>query len=167
MCEVDAQDAADSEDVLERLEASIERQCNDAQGRPLAVRVQIVGQCHAHAELSSDAERWKNEARARATTASGGRAWLQQVSLHTALPAADHDGDADGPESDLLAILAELEASDDALLQAAAELRDLEQKLPAELRAGPEAIALGDKTYLRNVLADVRQMLLPQLAARE
>lgn len=164
-CEVDAEAAIDFDDVLGRIATKVEKTCAAAEDRPLAIRIILSGSCPAHAELSADAEKMRNEARSVATTVSGGKAWVEQVKLRTTAPSAETSADNDGPEADLMAILAELEASDLALEEVAAELAEL--KLPEPLRVGPDALLLNDKTYLRRVLADVRQSLLPQLSSRE
>jgi len=56
------------------------------------------------------------------------------------------------------------DASELALL--ATELLDMKQKLPLELREGPGSLAF-DEAHLRDVLADVEQMLIPRLLQRE
>jgi hypothetical protein len=48
----------------------------------------------------------------------------------------------------------------------AAELADLKQKLPLELREGEGALAF-DEAHLRDVLGDVEQLLIPRLLGRE
>jgi hypothetical protein len=46
-------------------------------------------------------------------------------------------------------------------------LFELEQKLPRDLRVGQGALVLNDKAFLRQLLSDVRQTLLPQASAAD
>jgi hypothetical protein len=59
-------------------------------------------------------------------------------------------------------VLAELEQSDDLLDKAAPELADLARRLPRDLQVGEDAVLLADRKYLRQLLGEVRDALLPQ-----
>ena len=162
VCQVNAQGAVDSDEVLSRLHDGIERLCAVAEGRSLAVRMNIVGACHAHQDIARDVEKWKQEVRTAAMTASSGRVWVEKVVLRTSLPMAESALDADGPEADLVAILAELEHSDDLLQKAAGDLVQFVNRLPRDLRVGTDAINFEDKGFLHQLLAEVKQTLLPR-----
>jgi hypothetical protein len=161
MCEVNAADAVDGEEVLGRLDAEIQRQCAAADGRPLAVRGVVQGICRAHEHLARDVEQWKQEARSVVTTVSGGKVWVEQVKMRTQPPAVKGGVDTDGLEVDLAAVLAELGQNDDLLDKAAPELADLGRRLPRDLQIGSDAIPLTDRAYLRQLLNEVRETLLP------
>jgi DNA repair exonuclease SbcCD nuclease subunit len=161
-CRINADNAEDAGEVLARLEAEIQQQCAAADGRPLAVRVEVRGICRAHEQLCGDVEQWKQEARSIATTASGGTVWIEQVKIRTESSAAETGGETDGLEVDLAAVLAELGQSDDLLDKAAPELADLAKRLPKDLQIGDDAVPLADRNYLRQLLREVRDALLPQ-----
>jgi exonuclease SbcD len=163
LCRVNAGNAADAEEVLARLDAEIQQHCAAAEGRPLAMRVVVEGVCQAHDQLTGDIEQWKQEARSVATTVGGGKVWIEQVKIRTTAPTVGASaGETDGLEVDLAAVLAELAQNDELLDKAAPELADLGKRLPRDLQIGSDAIALADRNYLRQLLSEVREALLPQ-----
>jgi len=162
LCRVNAENSADAEEVLSRLDAEIQQRCAAAEGRPLAMRVVVEGICRAHDSLTGDIEQWKQEARSVATTVSGGKVWIEQVKIRTSAPGIGTETETDGLEVDLAAVLADLSQNDDLLDKAAGELADLGKRLPRDLQLGADAIALTDRAYLRQLLGEVRDALLPQ-----
>jgi hypothetical protein len=81
--------------------------------------------------------------------------------MRTQPPAVKGGVDTDGLEVDLAAVLAELGQNDDLLDKAAPELADLGRRLPRDLQIGSDAIPLTDRAYLRQLLNEVRETLLP------
>jgi DNA repair exonuclease SbcCD nuclease subunit len=168
--DVDATAAVDDEELLGRLAGAVKDRTTAAGGRTLAVRVRFVGACRTHASLVSDEDRWTAEVRSAATSASDGRAWVEQVRVHTSADTVpDAPFDPDGPAADVRAVLDELLAGGPALDLLAADLREFTRKLIPELRSGPDAVAPSEvdalKALLRQVAADeLPALLAPQLA---
>ncbi len=168
MCEVDASGAMTGEDVLDRVGRALTHQLGANASRPLAVRLQLLGSCRAHAEISSNVERWTNEVRAAATDLSGGTLWIEQVRIQTQTEAdlAQMLG-SDDPLGGLLRAVRDLETDDQLMTALGSELRDLHRRLPPELRSGDDAIDLESPETLRRAIADVKQLLLARLVSRE
>jgi len=168
VCRVDASEASSAEDVVDLARAEIDRELALAKGRMLAVRVEVDGMTHAHAELAAEPERWINNVRQAALELAADDVWVEKVKLCTRdevdLAALAERDDAVGQ---LLKSLADIRASDAELGLLAGELSELQKKLPSELREGSRSLRLGEPARLREILTDVEQQLLPRLLSRE
>ena len=71
----------------------------------------------------------------------------------------------DGAVGELLSLIDEIEADPAALGALAAELAELEKKLPRELREGAEGWAADRPCWLAGILAESRALLLRRLKA--
>lgn len=159
---VDVSGAADGEEAMDRAMSAVERALEEAEGRPLAARVELTGPCPAHEALLADPEHWTNELRAAALDGAGDRVWLEKVRFQTkpdrerTLP--------EGPLQEVMALLDELKADPEALEALGNELfTDLARKLPAELRNGNPAPNPEDMDWLAEVLETSRPLLLHRL----
>ena len=137
-----------------------------AEGRLSAWRLVIDGVGPLHRWLAARPDELTAELRSRADAASGGRAWVEKVRVNSRLPgAALARVGADDPLAECLRLTAEL-LEDPQRLVAFAEpvLRELLDKLPAGLRAGPAASGLGDPAVLAALLRESEAMLLERLS---
>ncbi len=168
VCRVDASEAPSAEDVVDLARGEIERELALAEGRTLAVRVEIEGMTRAHAELAAEPERWINNVRQAALELAADEVWVEKVKLRTRdevdLAALAERDDAVGQ---LLKSLADIRDSDAELGLLAHELSELRKKLPSELREGSRSLRLDDPGRLREILTDVEQQLLPRLLSPE
>jgi DNA repair protein SbcD/Mre11 len=163
---IDASDAKDGDDIVELVRPAIRREMQTCDGRLLAARLKVVGSCKAHEELSADPAKWINELRAMATDEGGGDVWLEKVQLNTGaqidLEEAQKRQD---PVGDLLRFVQEL-GNEEGLGSLTAELEELREKLPVELRQGAMSLNLDKPETLREVLEDVQQLLVPLLLSK-
>jgi DNA repair exonuclease SbcCD nuclease subunit len=168
VCEVDASGATTAEDALDRVRHALMRELAESAGRPLVVRVRVIGPCTAHRELSLNVERWTNEIRASAIDLSGGALLIEQVKMHTQTK-VDFEQilKRDDPLGALFRAIRDLDADEQLLADMSGEFRDLQRKLPPELRTGDEAIDLDNPETLRQAIVDVKHLLLPRLLSRE
>ena len=169
VCPVDVTGAATADEALDRVARALEREVGEADGRPLAARIELAGACPAHEELAADPERWVQEVRGLANRFGGEGVWIEKVRLRTRRPQDLRDLiERDDALGGLLRTLRELEADEARLAPLAEELGELKRKLPPELFADGEATDPTDPAALRAVLADVEDLLLARLlAARE
>jgi DNA repair exonuclease SbcCD nuclease subunit len=167
VCEVDADGAATTDELLERVRARIAEEQVVADGRTLAARVIVRGATRAHAGLCSDAERWINEVRAIGTDLGGGL-WIEEVRWETRAPIDLAElAERDDAVGQLVRAVRDLRGDDTALRELAAQLQELKPKLPAELRTGPDGYDLDDPRLVVALLDDVEQLLLPRLVLRD
>jgi len=171
LCEVDVGGSADTPDAavdeaLSRVAGALQQALDDADGRPVAVRLILTGVSAAHAELQAEREHWEQEFRAVATGLGGAGVWLEKLVLHTRSPRSV-SGVADDALGGLLTTLAALKSSpdDEALADLAGDFSALSRKLPADLRSGPDPFDPADPAQLRGALSDVEALLVARLAA--
>ena len=165
--DVDVTSAASGHDVVDLAKEAIAGALTDAEVPALAARVRLVGATPAHAALAANPEQYANEIRVAATDLAGDAVFVENVFFytHTTIDLARVRTQNDA--------IGELARSFDAMRQdtaelnlLAAELADLKQKLPLELREGDGALAFDD-AHMRELLGQVEEMLIPRLLARE
>ncbi len=166
-CQVDAGFTEDADEAVDAISLELAELLEKSEGFPLVVRVEIKGRLQVHEELSGDLERWTNEIRSAAIDLSGGRIWIEKVTLDTASPSqTEVPGFVDGPMGEILHCLDEISKDEDQLQSLGEVLNDLFKKLPRELKDGPEAIAPDSNEWLSGLLGQVRYMLLRRLTAK-
>ena len=167
ICRISAADIRTGEDLLDRIRDRFSQLSQSAEGRSVAVRVEIAGDCPAHRNLAAEPQRWTNEIRAVAQDVGGG-VWVEKVALATSLPPQSQGIDAlDGPVGDLVRYVEEIRSMPDKLAALAGELADLRDKLPAELKEGPDALGLDRPEKIGEMLEQVEPLLVQQLLRRE
>jgi DNA repair exonuclease SbcCD nuclease subunit len=164
VCEVDASEVASGDDVVALVQRGLDRELRRAEGRTLAVRVVLRGATRAHATLVADAARWEAQIRLAGSDVGGDELWIERILTKTS------------SELDRTR-LAEREDAVGQLVRALERLRDdraeqyelvsvfteLWQKLPPEVREGPDAVRLDDPDFIRDALDDIEGLILPEL----
>lgn len=158
--DVNVPDGADLPVVYDLVREGLERELDQAQaqGRPVAVRVRLVGACGVHADLHRDEVHVREEL--RAVAASLGEVWLERLVVATTpITAATL---ADSALADLVPDLESLDFDAEAMLAAIPDFRSLRAKLPPELKGEGDPLSFtGDAlTRLRH---DVRELVLSRL----
>lgn len=156
-------DARQMENARELLDAAAEKtaeRTQAAEGRILAVRLEIMGATALHQELAARGEHWQQQFRARVAEESAGAVWIEKVQFCTqpVLTAEEHP--KSGPIGELLDVIDAIDADDEKLSELAESLADLHSKLPRELRDGEDAIDLLSPANLRVTVREVRELLL-------
>ncbi len=164
-----ATDVADSAyAVRDALSNAIADRIGAADGRTLALRVTINGQCAAHEEFRADPERWINEFRVTATDVSGEDVWIEKICFQTSTPRnLEELAGMDGPVGHLLSYMEEVCTDADVLDDLAGELKSLGDKLPRELCTGDEPLDLSDHDWLKEVVLATRGDLAQRLLETE
>jgi hypothetical protein len=161
-----------ADDVLERARDEIAKVVGEAGDRTVAARVTLTGRTGARALLADNESEIAAGIRAVAMDAASDQIWIGAVRVRTR-PSIDVDAalaaGARGtdPVAHLLERMRDLAADDAAMRALSAELSDLEGKLPEELRRDPSAAFFDDPQAMREVLGDVRDLLLARIALTE
>jgi len=151
-------------DVVDRVEEALNETAGQHDGLPLAVRIALTGNCPAHDELVSDPERWINDIRSVAVDAGEGLVWIEKVQLATEAPIKDHGNDlAPGPMGEFLQYLDQVKADPHEVAALLQSLEAIREKLPRDLRQGPNAVPLDDADWVDGLLGQIRPMLLHRL----
>lgn len=156
---VDASGALDLDELVQRVGHKLTSLRDEADGRVLAVRVEVLGPCPAHRDVAGEQGRVEAEIRDRARDIGGGSIWVEKVKLRTSPPRMLEPGD--GPIGVLMQLIEELRADDERLQGlGTSELGDLKRKLPDELRRGDEPLDLDSPALLREALEHVGPMIV-------
>jgi hypothetical protein len=150
VCDVDAADLGDVDEVLSAVGAALADAVGAAEGRLLAARVRIVGASAAHGALVRDARRFEWDVRGAAAEVAGEGAWIEKVQVRTA-PVGASAGLASSDD-----VFAELgrAVGDASLDELAAELAPLAGKLRGAVEWDPT-----DAAVVRELLGDVEREL--------
>lgn len=163
VCEIDAARAGSEEDLADAAAGRISHLLAvEDPDRLLAVRVAIGGASPIHDRLLSDPEKATAAVRARAAEFGADRLWIERVKIETR-PLRPTAAVGDGPIEELAAVLEELRSDESRFKELSGLLKDLRLKLPQELTEGPEALALDDPAWLRDVLDAAESLLLARL----
>jgi DNA repair exonuclease SbcCD nuclease subunit len=164
VAEVDANGVEDGYEMVDRCRLKLRALLDENEGMPLAVRYLIAGQTAVCDDLLSEVEHWVNEIRSAVLEVSSGRAWLEKVGFKLARPVSvkvlKHGS---GPISELLDLLEELQADREARHQLAAELHDVQKKLPRDLKDGPDALRFDEPDWIGDLLIEVQALLVSKL----
>jgi DNA repair exonuclease SbcCD nuclease subunit len=168
VCELDAGRAASPDDILDLVRVALDRAVLGADGRAVAARVVLAGRTPAHTSVQRDPEQILNAIRAVANDVGGGEVWVEKILVRTSIPVdLDEIAARDDAIGQLTRSLRALRTDDAGLKSLADDLADLRFQLPAEIREGDDAVEIDDLGFLRSVLDEVEQLLVPRLLARE
>jgi exonuclease SbcD len=155
----------DLDALLDAATAGIRNRLAQADGRALAIRIWIAGSGPLHRMLAIQPDTVEQQLRSAAIEASNAQVWIEKIEL-TTRPQLDLDciAERDDPLGMLVRELRGL-AADDAARGSVVEeaIRDLQQKLPLELREGPHALLLDAPDALAALLAEVETEVIARL----
>jgi hypothetical protein len=160
---VDVTGAADESAVLDRVGLLLNQAVLEAEGRMLAVRISLTGECPAHADLARAPEALLQTMRAAALDVAGpDEVWIEDVKLLTApvldLPAMRAQPGAVGM---LVSALDRPVAVDTRL---ADFVSDQLRRADQDLESDHPALAIRDGHIPDDILARARALLLAELA---
>jgi DNA repair exonuclease SbcCD nuclease subunit len=165
---VDVSGAEDVPAVLDRVRAALRAALEDAQGRPLALRVALAGATAAADALAAHPGRLDQQIRALAAELGDDELWVEKVELTATgqrdLAAALAEEDGLGT---LLEELLRVPADPEAVEGLSDELATLRQKLPPEAWTDEAGRPLDDPARLGDLIREARGMLVGRLLASE
>lgn len=161
ICQVDLSECETKEAVYEQVRSAMEKEQEMAEGKTLALRLQLEGGCPLHAELHARSIQWTEEFRGIA--ASLGDVWLEKVKLRTNRKTSLEEIVGEGtPLSGLLQAVESLEFGNDALIALVPDLAILKTKLPAEL-LDKASLLEGQPEHLSELREEVKELLIAKL----
>jgi DNA repair exonuclease SbcCD nuclease subunit len=166
---VDVDGLASATDAVDAVRTGLGREVRAADGRLLAIRVELTGASAVHEELWADSARWESEIRAAATDIALEGIWVERVLLRTSTRADLATlRSQDGPLGALLASLGRYGAEPDLLAaelgstRELTEIRELAGRLAHETELAAE-LDLGDPGPASRLLGEVQGLLLTHL----
>ena len=168
LCELDVTVSETVDDIYGQVREGLQTVLDEAEGRPVAVRLVLQGSCSAHTKLHANLEHWLQEYRALATSIGGAGIWLEKVSIKTRPAVSANEALArDDALGGLLRAIQNMELDDAALDKLANELSALRQKLPAELLGGEESDNPASPERIKASLEDIKELLVNRLLSTE
>ena len=165
---VDAEGMDREDALLSRIADELQSAKRGAEGRFVAVRLQVVGTTALHEKLASEPEHYRQQIRAIGIEAGAGELWVEKVRFltHPLLSAASQRKREDGI-GELLRTVDEVLDDDAVLAELSAVLAPVMDKLPPEFRAGGELTNLRDRETMKELVARAQSLLLARLTTEE
>lgn len=168
VCELDVSGKETVDDIYSLLEDNLQQLLDNADGRPIAVRLILSGVSAAHSRLNLEREYWLQEYRALSNRLSGAGIWLEKISIKTRLPvSADDLAAREDALGGLLGSIRAMELCEDDLNILADEVSSLRQKLPAEILGGEDNYDPIETEVLKDTLEDIKELLVSRLLSTE
>jgi len=162
LCRVDVSACTTIDTVFGQVRQAIEAGRTAGDGRPLAMRLILVGACPVHADLVDRSARLIDELRGVAVAT--GEVWLEKVLLQTRrrTELAELVG-RDTALAGLLRSLDDLQLSTDGLFALVPDLAALKSRLPPELFIGDEPLLADISGQMDILRAEVKELLVARL----
>ena len=165
-CRLESSSFREIDDVLRGFQEKLPALLAAAEGRTLAIRVEVVGTTAAHETLLAKAHHLTGEIRNQANMNGEDRVWVESVKLRTRPPGRGDDEPGEGPLGELDRILAGLRDDPTSLKRLAdAELGPLRDVLLSNNLIATEKIDLDSGDWLRAVLDQVGPLLAERFEA--
>ncbi len=158
--EVDVTDAVAGYDVVDLVREALAFESRDAEERPLAARVTLVGSSRAHDALVTEPDRWI--AAVRASAQEVGEVWVERVRIRTgrSVPIAEL-ALADDAVGHVARHLVALSGDAEARTELVQQLDGFARKLPLSVR---KDLQLDDEAATRELVHDVANLLMARLS---
>ena len=165
LCRVDLTDCATVDLALDAIRQAMENQQACADGRPLALRLQLVGKTSLHAELHRNFAALTEEFRALAVGL--GEIWLEKVVLATQRPVALAESlGKETPMAEMLQAIDRLDFQPETLMKLIPEIGLLQSKLPPELLHEGGLVAASQAEF-GALGEEIKEMLIARLLGQE
>ncbi len=163
-CRVDLSPCETLEAVYDQVQHVLHKEMERAEGRTLAVRLVLVGECPVHDELIRQRQVVSEEL--RSLVVDLGEIWLEKIFFRTTslFDRGDLFGD-DSPLGDLLKKVERMDYKQENLLELVPELGKLKNKLPVSLFENEGSLLPQGEPETSEFQEDIRQILLSGLLA--
>jgi len=168
LCEVDVTNADKPESALGLVRDAMEGEVERADGRPLALRLRLLGDCGADQAFRARPEHWTQEFRSLGVSMGDGELWMEKVEFRTGRKRELEEALArDDALGGLLRVVQD-DAEDEEIIRAMRdEFMVLDTKLPREAKAPPHGWSPADDDIIARCLGEARSLLLGRLLSSE
>jgi len=168
---IDCAPAEHRDDVLATVSSQLEHTVSQSDGRAIAARIQLRGNCAIHGELLADDQAFRDEVRACALHRGDNKIWVERVEVLTSPSSLSVEDTAlAGDAISELATVAREVRSRPELLQSLLDVeavKHLSNHLPPELRQGEAAIRLTDPAWTASLLDRAQSILFHSARAKD
>jgi DNA repair exonuclease SbcCD nuclease subunit len=162
-CPVDVSQARTLDQIDPLVEQALAEASDAAEGRLVAVRVRLVGDCPLHSRLHAEHERLLNDCRALVSSRGLGEVWIEKLVVETRPSVTRGELLRDDALGGLLRAILDLQLDGDRLSVLSEEVESLAFKLPPALRSGDDAFDPSRVDHLQSCLEGVKALLLERL----
>ena len=155
-----------TDDVLQKIASNLASRHGNADGRPLAMRIELTGATSANRQLHAKKHHWTNEIRSLAIDVGKGDLWIEKVRLLTTDPASKSVAmqTPDDAMSEVVALFRQIKENSARAAELGFQLDDLIRKLPAELK---DRVRQQDEDWLSEAIAAAEPLLISRLIGVE
>lgn len=162
ICRLNLSECETSESVYEAVRQIFGQKLDLAEGKPLVLRLNLVGKSPIHTQLLERTAQWTEEFRGIAATL--GDVWLEKVQFQTSRKVLlEKVIGEDSPVAGLIQSIKALELDSDTLLRLVPELTVLKSKLPAEIHAEGEPFLDTSLEKITTLRGEVEELLISRL----
>mgnify|MGYP001373219346 CR=1 FL=1 len=169
LCQVDLTNCATKDLVIDAVRQGMEAEEARADGRPLALRLQLIGESPAHGVLHRESAPLTEEFRSLAVGL--GEIWLEKVEFATRRPVTlTADGMGLGPETPLADLVQAIDRFDfqpAAIKEQIPDIAELLSKLPPELLHAGGLVADDSPGRTDSLREEVKELLIARLLGQE
>jgi DNA repair protein SbcD/Mre11 len=162
-CAVDVSDVRTLDPIEAMVEQALATAADAAEGRLLAVRLRLVGDCPIDSRLHAEHERLLNECRALVSSRGLGDIWIEKLVVETRSSVQRSELSREDAFGGLLRSIRDLELDGARLTVLTEEVETLALKLPAALRSGSDPFDPCRPEHLQVTLEDVKALLVERL----
>jgi DNA repair protein SbcD/Mre11 len=162
-CPIDVSQARTLDQIDPLVEQALAEATDAAEGRLLAARLRLVGDCPLHSRLHAEQERLLNDCRALVSSRSLGEVWIEKLVVETRPSGARAEQLRDDALGGLLRAIRDLQLDGERLSALTEEVESLAFKLPPALRGGDDAFDPSRVDHLQPCLEDVKALLMERL----
>jgi exonuclease SbcD len=162
ICRVDLTSCETIDHVYDFVRQGFEKELDQADGRPLALRLVLTGKCPVHAQLHDRATQLTEEFRGIA--AGLGEVWLEKVKFQTSREVDFREiFDQDSPIAGLLQSIQRLHLDEDSIMALVPELSALKSKLPPEIHRVGEPFLDSSPEKIAELRTEMQELLIAKL----
>ncbi len=185
-CHLNLNTLTNLDELLDEISKTVTAQTQQAEGRPLALRLILEGNSPLHHPLHQHSTRWLNEIRAVSTEAGTGSVWIEKIiplttapvsllekkKLNLPLPLLGKEGGTEnpaqvplGPLEELLNLFETLSQDEQTLHNLGGEFQTLKMALPYEIQQGEwgEGLDPDNIETVKRALEGAKALLLARL----
>ncbi len=165
VCKLDASNCSDADGVTTEAESAVEQLLTAAEGRPLAIRIEVHGATTAHRELMRHADHWGSHLRNVMLDRFDEQIWIEKIKICTQSHRTATAWQKDEGLCQLLEGIADADSFRTVLSEVRQDYEQLIKYLPTDPRLIEPAIALDDPRWEQPdvLFADVEEMLIGRL----
>lgn len=157
-CIVDCTAALSPVDMLDKIRIHVQQELEQAGGRYLVFRFELTGASAVHQALHRDLERWINEIRLVVQDEALDEGWLERVKVRTTSNSS-FSSSTHLPRAFLHNYFAKIEQDEELIEEIKQEFQQLKAKLSNDLFMENSEINLDNLDALKEMLADVKNMV--------